>query len=160
MGNRGPIPKREKQRRRRNKPDGTVDKGVGAAEVPIPPAKSTWHPAAKRWYESLERSGQSYWYEPSDWATAYVIAESMSRDLKPVVIGFNEKTGKVHKESMPINGARLSSYLKAMSVLLVTEGDRRRARIELERPAPGDGGEEGPGNVSWLDQARRSRESS
>jgi hypothetical protein len=37
-----------------------------------------------------------------------------------------------------------------MSALLATEGDRRRAAIELERTAT----EEANGDVSWLDDAR------
>ena len=47
-----------------------------------------------------------------------------------------------------------------MAALLVTEGDRRRVRLELERPPAGAGGGAtggggAGGSVSWLDAARR-----
>lgn len=154
MGDRGPVPKRSDQRRRRNKEDTPITTAAGAVEVVVPKPNSKWHPIAKRWFLALAESGQSKFYEPSDWATAEMIAETMSRDLKPQVVGVNEKTGKTITASIPINGARLSSYLKAMSSLLVTEGDRRRARVELRRPNP-DGEEEEAGDVSWIDDARR-----
>lgn len=156
MGERGPVPKREGQRRRRNKPveGAEVTRAAGAAEVEVRPAKASWHPAAKQWYESLAESGQSAFYEPSDWATAWVIAESMSRDLSPQVVGVNENTGEVVKASVPINGARLSAYLKAMGSLLTTEGERRRAHLELDRPTEPEGE---PAGVSYIDHARRRR---
>jgi hypothetical protein len=123
--------------------------------VEVPKPNSKWHPIAKRWFESLAMSGQSRkYYEPSDWATAYLIAESMSRDLKPQVVGINEETGEPVMAVIPLKGASLAAYLKAFTALLVTEGDRRRARVELERPKPG--GEEAS-DVSWLDEARRRR---
>lgn len=153
----GPPPKRDKLRRRRNDPvGGPAETGFGAAVVPVPPAKRSWAPAAKRWYESLARSGQAQWYEPSDWAMAWFMAESMSRDLRPKFVGTN-KQGKPVMVSMPINGSSMAAYLKGMTALLVTEGDRRRARVELERPDVGDDGEETGGDVAWLDTARDRR---
>jgi hypothetical protein len=145
---RGPVPKRESQRRRQNEPEVPVEKADGAAEVPLPRPNPKWHPIAKRWFESLARSGQSAFYEPSDWATAELIAESMSRDLKPQVVGIKEETGEPVMATIPLKGASLAAYLKAFSVLLVTEGDRRRARLELERPTLG--GEEEMPDVSEL----------
>lgn len=149
---RGPVPKRESQRRRENRPESPVDKADGAAEVEVPAANPRWHPIAKRWFESLAQSGQHVFYEPSDWATAELIAESMSRDLKPQVVGIKEETGEPVMATIPLKGASLAAYLKAFSVLLVTEGDRRRARLELQRPSPG-GGEEMP-DVSELAEYR------
>lgn len=117
----------------------------------MPKAKSTWHPVAKRWFESLAESGQAQFYEPSDWAVAELVAESMSRDLQPQVIGFTEE-GEVIKERIPLKGASLQGYLKAFTQLLVTEGERRRVQLELERPKPE--GEVADGTVSWLDEYR------
>lgn len=117
MGQRGPIPTRSDQRRRRNSPD--VDKAPAAKKVSVPAADRDWHPIAARWYRSLKRSGQSRFFEPSDWAQAYFVAEGMSRLL------FRE--GKFFS-------AQLFAAIDAASArLLVTEGDRRRMRIELER---------------------------
>lgn len=167
----GRVPKRSNQRHghRTQAEKDLIDKGVGAAEVPVPEPNPKWHPIAKRWFQSLGQSGQRDWYEPSDWATAELIAESLSRDLKPQVVGVNEKvevdpktgqsltTAEPVMATIPLKGASLAAYLKAFSVLLVTEGDRRRARLELERPKPG--GEEAS-DVSWLDEARHRREAS
>lgn len=150
MGERGPTPKRSNQRRRRNKPEVETTEAAGAKLVDQPRAKTSWHPAAKRWYEALAESGQARFYEPSDWALAHIIAESMSRDLKPRSVGVTDE-GKVVTSSLPISGASLSSYLKAMTGLLVTEGDRRRAQVELTRPAVD---EEAPENVSEIDEWR------
>lgn len=152
MGTRGPVPKRSTQRRRQNK-ESKPEKAAGAKQVKPPEPHEKWHPAAKAWYESLAESGQSAFYEPSDWATAYLIAESISRDLKPQVVGVNEETGEPTMAVIPMKGASLSAYLKAMTALMVTEGDRRRARLELERggsdPAPK------PAGVTALDEYRR-----
>ena len=133
-GTRGPVPKRSSQRRRTNAPDMPITQAAGAAKVPVPKADPDWHPTAKRIYQSLRRSGQAAFYEPSDWAAAYLIAESISRDLNPQFVGV---TAGPHSEpifeSIPLKGASLAAYLKAFGALLMTEGDRRRARVELER---------------------------
>ncbi len=166
----GPPPKRSDQRRRRNKPETPIDSAPGAVDVPVPRANPKWHPIATRWFEALTVSGQAAFYEPSDWATAELVAESMSRDLKPQVVGMSE-TVRTDPESglsytvaepvmasIPLKGASLAGYLKAFTALLATEGDRRRARLELERAKGGDVDGDVAG-VSWLDQARRARES-
>lgn len=133
MGKRGPVPKRSTQRRRQNK-ESKPTKAATTTQPPRPPAtKKDWHPIAKRWFDSLKKSGQNQFYEESDWALAYTIAESISRDLKPQPIGVHEETGEVVMAVIPMKGASLNAYLKAMGSLLVTEGDRRRAGIELER---------------------------
>lgn len=135
----GPPPKRKAQRRRRNKTEGGIDSAPGAAQVAVPKPRAQWHPIAKEWFTALASSGQARWYEPSDWALATLIAESMSRDLKPQMVMVTD-TGKVVKESLPLKGASLAAYLKGMTSLLVSEGDRRRLRLELERPGspPGE----------------------
>ena len=134
MGVRGPAPKRADERRRMNKPavGEEITTAPAAVKVRVPRADSSWHKVAKMWFQSLAKSGQSRFYEPSDWSTAYLIAESISRDLSQQVIGFTEKEGAIFG-TIPLKGASLSAYLKAMSSLLVTEGDRRRSRVELER---------------------------
>jgi hypothetical protein len=64
-----------------------------------------------------------------------------SRDLNPQVVGITD-SGKVVTSVIPLKGASLSAYLRAMNVLLVTEGDRRRLQVELERPEARDANEE------------------
>jgi hypothetical protein len=156
----GPVPKRSDQRRRRNKESKPESVQVAAPLPAVPVAAKGWHPVARAWYESLGKSGQAVFYEPSDWATAYLLAESMSRELKPQFVGmrtgFDEQgreTSDPVIETLPMKGASLSAYLKAMTALLVTEGDRRRASLELDRAPvkkPADGSD-----VAELDAYRR-----
>jgi hypothetical protein len=152
VGARGPVPKRSTQRRRMNKPKTPVTKAKGATRIPIPRADPKWHPAARRFYAALNESGQAAFYEPSDWQLAWLTAESISRDLKPQVIGVNEQTGKPVFAVVPLKGASLQAYLKAFSALLLTEGDRRRAGLELERQADDGGAGE---DVPSLDDYRQ-----
>src|SRR5690606_13724300 len=133
----GPVPKRSDQRRRRNRPEVEIERAEGAVEGPVPPADPEWHELAREWCESLARSGQSQWYEPSDWATARYIAEAMSRTLKA---------------GAKFSAMLFASVMSGMSTLLVPEGDRRRVRIELERA--GEGGDEDDDVVSELAQYR------
>lgn len=137
MGARGPIGKRSEElmgHRSKEEKD-AVTKAPGALEVPVPDPDELWHPIARRWYEALAASGQSRFYEPSDWAAAQYAAEAMSRNLNA--------------------GQRFSAQLftaiwSAMNDLLTTEGDRRRVRMELQRPATGKADE----GVTVLDDYR------
>lgn len=118
MGTRGPIPKRTENRRRRNVPEGPGQATApAAAAVEVPEPDPGWHPIAARWYTALGQSGQRIFYEPSDWAEAYLVAEAMHRMLAA------EK----------ISAMMLQTVNTASARLLTTEGDRRRVRIELER---------------------------
>jgi hypothetical protein len=145
----GPPPKRSDQRRRTNEPAKPTIKAPTSGSVEIPAADETWHPVALQWYRSLARSGQSAFYTESDWATAYTVAESMSREFSPQPIV--DKDGGVTMVSLPPKGASLAAWLRAMTALLVTEGDRRRAGLELHRePAV----EEANADVSELDEYR------
>jgi hypothetical protein len=116
---RGPIPKRTETRRRRN------DTGVEAVTVddgPIseaPPLRDGLHPLAVAWYNALAESGQARYYEPSDWMQAQVLAEAVAE--------FAEN---------PSKAAMLNAILSGSTSLLVTEGDRRRLRLELTRTGP------------------------
>lgn len=157
MGERGPAGKRPEEKRRRNKDSGVKNEGAATVNVKAPPAKKDWHPIAKAWYKALANSGQSEFYEPSDWAMAQIVAESISRDLKPQVVAVPEKTGEPVFETVPMKGASLSAYLKAMTALMVSEGDRRRAGMALERAGAGaeDAAQEQAGVVQ-MDQYRKS----
>lgn len=149
MGVRGPIPKPAEARRRTNAPAIPVKKAArGAAKPKAKKAAATeeavpekwapsaadpsWHAIARNWYDSLALSGQSEFYEPSDWNTAFLLADSISRDLNPQFVGFTEK-GDVIMEPIPLKGSSLAAYLKGMGNLLVTEGDRRRMSVDLVR---------------------------
>lgn len=133
----GPVPNRSTQRRRRNKTDVAVETAPAAVNPVMPAASEVWHPAATRWYASLAESGQSRFFEPSDWAQAWVWTEFLSRALN--------------------QGERPSSQLIAAwsagaTELLTTEGARRRLRIELERAGQVDVDEDAA--VAALDDYR------
>ncbi len=151
MGTRGPVPERSEERRRTNEPEVPITTGPSLVQKVVAPAPHPdWHPLVVEFYESLKVSGQSAWYQPSDWMAAYVMCESLSRDLKPQFVGYqdtwNEDAGEMeHKPSMlsiPLKVGSLSAYLRLFSVLGVTEGDRRRISIELAKPG------EAPGQLS------------
>lgn len=146
----GPVPKRSDLRRRRNAPAREILRAPGHPVV-VPDPDPDWHPMARDWYQSLVRSGQSVYYQNSDWATAYLIAESLSRDLKPQFVDVSN-TGEVIERVIPIKGASLTAYLRAMAVLLVTEGDRRRLHVEL---SVGDDQEEENRVVEQMSKYRR-----
>lgn len=118
-------------------------------EVEMPPPKPGWHELATELYLSLEQSGQSRYFEPSDWAMAQLLAEALTRDLKPQPVGVHPQTGKVVRARSPIRGASLQAHLKAFAALGVSESDRRRIGIFVKRES------EKPGlaSVTAIDRA-------
>jgi hypothetical protein len=68
-------------------------------------------------YDSLKKSAQRKYYEPSDWEYARL------------TLHFVNKLIWAEKPSPTL----LASVNQMLSSLLVTEGDRRRVRIEVER---------------------------
>jgi hypothetical protein len=96
-------------------------KGTALGGDPFP-VKDHWHPMAVEWYESLSESGIAAFYERSDWATAMIVAEELTHY-------FNSSTGRRSAQM-------LTALFSMMTSLGATEGDRRRMRIELEKPKP------------------------
>ncbi|WP_443601400.1 phage terminase small subunit [Actinokineospora baliensis] len=119
MSARGPIPKRSDQRVRRNKDSGAPIQqvaAIGAVDVPalsIPDA----HPMIEDFYRSLIDSAQSRFYEPSDWQFARF------------TLHFADRLVKSSKPSAQM----LTAVNSALTDLLVSEGSRRRVRLEIER---------------------------
>jgi hypothetical protein len=108
-----------------------VTKPAAGSTVTIPEPDDEWHPAAGVWYSSLAESGQSAFYTSSDWATAWMVAEQISREFKPKPMRIGDETVLVEA---PVTGAGMAAFLRACAVLLVTEGDRRRVAMELQKP--------------------------
>lgn len=139
MGEKGPPPKRSDQRRRTNAPETPIDRADGG-EVVIPDPDEEWHPIARMMWDALGTSGQSVFYESTDWSLAFALCESMSREFKPQVVGSSvvEVDGEKIREpiwaEVPPKAAALASWSKMTTSLLVAEGDRRRAGLELNRP--------------------------
>lgn len=134
---RGPAPSRSDERVRVNEPTvPTVKLDVAQLiqrEVEIPSPDPEWHSVATYWYESLAESAQCVYYEPSDWAIAYVLATNLDRWLKPQFVAYDEEKGKSITAVRPLKGSDLTSFLKGCTNLLVTEVDRRRIGLEVVR---------------------------
>jgi hypothetical protein len=133
----GPPPKRSDQRRRRNVPAaGEPERVVDDSVVVIPDPDPGWHRAARIVWDSLSCSGQNKFFASSDWAAAYTLCESMSREFapQPMVVG-SGSDARVELVEVPPKGASLSAWRALMAGLLMTEGDRRRVALELQRPA-------------------------
>ncbi len=121
MGTRGPVPKRSTERRRRNDAGEGISRAPAGTVVRVPAASASWHPLARKMYLALKSSGQSAFFEPSDWAAAQLAAEATSRML----------------EAEKLSAMLLTAVDGMWARLLVTEADRRRLKIELERPDDG-----------------------
>lgn len=135
MGDRGPVPKRTEERlghRSKDEKAGVTRVPRQAAAVPRPAPNPDWHPVVKSWYLSLGHSGQSDFYEPSDWMTAVWLADQMNFHYQEVRVGEDEH-GEPIFQVVAMSGQAISAFLKGMSSLLATEGDRRRSAVELGR---------------------------
>ncbi|UFD97943.1 minor tail protein [Streptomyces phage Pablito] len=123
MGVRGPIPNREsdlaRPRSRKGTDEQEAKKGL-MRKVTVPRADPEWHPIAKQLYDSLKKSGQADFYQQSDWALAYALCDDLSH----------------YKKSSKRSAQMAQTLYSALGNLLVTEGDRRRVRIELQEPEP------------------------
>jgi len=125
----GPVPKRSDERIRRNKPDVPIEKleVPGTVEIPELGIENP-HPFVEEFYNSLKESAQSRYYEPSDWQYARWLCFAMDdyiKGRKPSAVMFQ-------------------SINSALSDLLITEGERRRVRLEIER------GQNGPGEEAQV----------
>ena len=132
MGARGPVGKRTNQRHGHRTAAENAVETPADKPVSIPAPNPDWHPVARQLYDSLPKSGQSAFYSSADWATAYTLAESISRDLQPKLAG-KDVDGELIYEDKPISGTNLSAYAKLMNDLLMTEGSRRRVKVELQK---------------------------
>lgn len=120
MGSRGPVGKRSDQRHgHRTESEKALTEKVEVFGVVEPPdADPEWHEKARSLFESLRGSGQSGFYEPSDWQYARVLCQLLSDE-------FERGNGP--------RAVMVQTIMSGLSSLLVTEGDRRRVRLELER---------------------------
>ncbi len=146
----GPPPKRTSQRRRRNKPSEPVTQAA-AGQVTVPDPDESWHPTARRLFDGACLSGQTVFYQQSDWETLYLLCDSISREFHPQPIVTRE--GDVIEVVLSPKASSLMAWSKMMSALLLTEGDRRRVRLELDPGVTTEDVEDGA-DVSELDVFR------
>lgn len=138
MGQRGPVPKRDDQRKRRNKSDERETTSIDLeGEVVQPPADPDWHPIAVQLWGAMAESGQARFYEPSDWAIAFSLMDDLS----------------YYKTGAKRSGQMLQTIMATLSSLLLTEGDRRRVAMELNRSSGDD--DEQSEKVAVMDKWRQ-----
>lgn len=130
----GPVPNRSddlSRKRDANRGDRPDLKAGTLRPVTIPHADPDWHPIARKMWDALKTSGQADFYQNSDWAFAYSLMDDLSMYKKPLL----SKDGvEYHKRS----GQMLQTIMTSLERLLVTEADRRRARVELSAPVERD----------------------
>ncbi|WJN63101.1 terminase small subunit [Streptomyces phage phiScoe44] len=117
----GPIPNREADLARPRERKGSDVQPVTRGEMlptKVPNADREWHPIARRLWDSVKASGQTAFYQQSDYAVLYSLCDDLSHF---------KKSGKRSSQMA-------QTIYSALGNLLVTEGDRRRARIELHEP--------------------------
>ncbi|MFD0374656.1 hypothetical protein [Streptomyces sp. NPDC127112] len=83
---------------------------------PAPEPAEEWHDRAKTFYGALTESGQSIYYQPSDWVFAQFVADCLSKHYRRV--------GK-------LSGRTFSMFRQAFTMLLATESARRSLDMEL-----------------------------
>lgn len=146
----GPMAKPDDVRQRANTPASGEQTTINADELPSfidttpepPEASPNWHQIIKDWWESLRADPVRLTMTAGDWMTAKIIAESMSRDLKPQVVGVvppykDNETGEfipgdLKYDVVPINGARMAAFLKFCAMLGLTEGSRRAVGLHIK----------------------------
>lgn len=120
LGKPGPIPKDPEQRVRRNKTseDGLESEQFEMDEEVLVPWAVFEHSFVQGLWESLEKSVNKKFYEPSDWQYARLTLHLWDKVLMD---------NKVPTAMM------IASLDSMLSKMLVTEGDRRRLKIEAKR---------------------------
>lgn len=124
----GPVGKRSDQKHgHRTASELAVDKVPAGSELVWYEPNPDWDDTAARLYASVQVSGQVWFYEQSDVAVLYYLCEEMTRS----------------RNSDKFSGQAFQAIMSSMGDLLVTEGSRRRVKIELQRET----GSSGPSDV-------------
>lgn len=117
MGARGPVPLRSSERSRNSRqPEITTIEKNGRVEQPLLGFDDP-HPIIRDMWFAMADSAQSEWYEPSDWEYARFTLHFADQLLK---------------NSRP-SAQMFAGITSALGDLLVSEGARRRLRLEIER---------------------------
>ena len=117
----GPIPKHSSELSRDRDADRAhrvpLTKGERKPVSFRPEADPNWHQIAIWLYDSLANSGQSDFYQESDWVFAYSVCDDLSK-----------MKFKSNRSAMMV-----SAIYNVCDRLLITEGDRRRLRIDRQQ---------------------------
>lgn len=114
----GPVPNRSEDlarpRERKGGEPQPVTKGKSKPAT-IPEPDPGWHRVARMLWDAALESGQAEFYESSDYAYLYYVCNSVSK----------------YESSNKPSSMFFAALNQAMTTLLLTEGDRRRVRLEL-----------------------------
>jgi hypothetical protein len=114
----GPVPKRSSERIRTHD-NGAIEKvqAFGVVSKPKLGLGDDPHPIIIDFWDSIGESAQARYYEPSDWQYLRVSLHFLNKLLN---------TGKPSAQMLTVVNQMLTD-------LLVSEGSRRRVRMEIER---------------------------
>lgn len=120
----GPIPNRSDDLARpqydaNRKGNIPLSKGVSIPSEPLA-ANEDWDSVIARLYNSVHVSGISAFYEASDWAMLYLLCDEL------------DAAKKVRTGGGKLPAIIFQTILSHLTSLGLTEGERRRMRIELE----------------------------
>lgn len=117
MPGRGPAPKPDAERRRRNKPaiPTTVVSGDGEVRGPALPAGYDWPAPTRAWWETWRSSPQATTFTDTDW-------------------GFLLDTALLHAELWAGNAACASELRLRVAKFGATPEDRARLRMQIGEP--------------------------
>lgn len=114
----GPIGKRSDQKHGHRDHNAGVLKAPAGPVVDPGPPDDCWANIAKSTWEAFKISGQSRFFEATDWEYLRYICECMSRNL--------HQGGKM-------SAVMMANVQSGLGDLLATEGNRRRVKMELQR---------------------------
>ncbi|ROR95504.1 hypothetical protein EDD28_0057 [Salana multivorans] len=160
MGTRGPLRSRDSELQRdrsRKGSDVTLTTRGTHKKVTVPRVNQAWHPVVQNLYRSLKESGQSDFYQNSDWNFAYLLCDDLSaykrdedyraeqieklRAWDATYAGVPADERKEYAQnhprpSVPRGGSavKLQTAYDGLARLMATEADRRRLAIELHAP--------------------------
>lgn len=132
----GPIPNRSTDLARPRERNGRDEMPVSQGSL-LPTtlheleADPEWHEIAIRVWEATKNSGQRDYYQDSDWAILWSLCEDLSH-YKQGSKGIDKETGEFYNK--PRSGQMLQAIMSQLNSLLLTEGERRRVKIELTEP--------------------------
>lgn len=114
--------KRDSEKSTNSQPQSGAPRHGDMFPVKVPPVAGDWHPRAKALYRALKSSGQSVYYQNSDWEMARIACDLLTLCYKQ----------NFYKCTMMV--AEINEMLKQLGA---TEGARRTAmRVELDVPLP------------------------
>lgn len=115
----GKVQKRADEKVGHYKPvSGDARPGLMRPVKPVNADRKKWHPRALAWFESLKTSGQSDFFQDSDWAQAKIIADLLTH---------------AYQMEFYRMAQMMDTISSMMAKLGTTEADRRQLlRVELE----------------------------